>query len=121
MPAVALKERKEIAMSALIRLFKYVQTLTAGALATTTITNPSTLLNVVMTGATGVQTVVLPSANMYVGEVCIVSVSGAVATHTVDVKSTSGGSNIDQFAASTNGSRMYGWNGTAWQPVSDPS
>lgn len=108
-------------MSALLRLFKYVQTLTAGALATTNIANPSTLLNVVMTGATGVQTVVLPSANMYVGEVCIVSVSGAVATHTVDIKSVAGGANIDQFAATVNGSRQYGWNGTSWQPVSDPS
>lgn len=105
---------------ALLRILRYFQTLTAGALATTTLTNPSTMLTVNMAGASGVQTVVLPSANNYAGEVCTVRVTGAVAVHTVVVQSPAG-STIDTFAASTNGARSYVFAGSAYVPMSVPA
>lgn len=104
----------------ILRRFRTFQTLTAGALATTTVSNPSTVVNVNMAGATGVQTLVLPSANNFVGVECGVRVSGAVAVHTVVVQSPAG-TTIDTFAASTNGARSYVFNGTAYQPIGTPT
>ncbi len=104
-------------MSSLLRLFRYFQTLTAGAIATTTLTVPSTALTVNMAGATGVQTVVLPASNVYPGEVCAVRVVGGVAVQTVLVQSPAG-TTLTTVAASTNGNALYAFNGTAWQVVS---
>jgi hypothetical protein len=107
-------------MSSLLRIVKYFQTLTAGAIATTTLTNPSTMLSVNMAGATGVQTVVLPASNNYAGEVCAIRVLNAVAVQTVVVQSPSG-TTIDTFAASTNGARTYVFTGSAYVPLSVPA
>ena len=104
----------------ILRRFRYFATITAGALATHSISNPSTVATVNMAGATGVQTVVLPSSNNYLGEECNVRVIGAVATHTVVVQSPAG-STIDTFAALTNGSRSYVFNGTAYQSSGTPA
>lgn len=105
----------------LLRVVKYFQTLTAGAVASTSIVNPSTALAINMAGATGVQTIALPTANMYSGEVCSVSVVGGVATQTVVVKTGgASGTTIDTFAAKDNGARLYVYNGVtnAWQLLS---
>lgn len=107
-------------MSAILRRFRYFQTVTAGAIATTTIGNPCTAVSVNMAGATGVQTIVLPSSNNYAGEECNVRVYGAVAVQTVVVQSPAG-TTIDTFAASTNGARSYVFNGTAYQPSATPA
>lgn len=107
-------------MSAILRRFRTFQTVTAAGAATTTITNPSTQVTVNMAGATGVQTVVLPSANNYAGVEVGVRVTGAVAVQTVLVQSPAG-TTIDTFAASTNGSRSYVFNGTAYQQASTPA
>lgn len=107
-------------MSAILRRYRTFQTVTAGAIATTTISNPSTCVTVNMAAATGVQTLVLPSSNNYVGVEVGVRVTGAVAVQTVVVQSPSG-TTIDTFAASTNGARSYVFNGTAYQSASTPA
>jgi hypothetical protein len=107
-------------MSSILRRFRYFQTVTAGAIATTTVANPSTAVTVNMAAATGVQTIVLPSSNNYAGEECNVRVIGAVAVQTVVVQSPSG-TTIDTFAASTNGARSYVFNGTAYQASGTPA
>lgn len=107
-------------MSAILRRYRTFQTVTAGAIATTTLTNPSTCVTVNMAAATGVQTLVLPSANNYVGVEIGVRVSGAVAVQTVVVQSPVGVT-IDTFAASTNGARSYVFNGTAYQASGTPA
>lgn len=104
----------------ILRRYRAFQTVTAGALATTTISNPSVCVTVNMAGATGVQTLVLPSANNYAGVEVGVRVVGAVAVHTVVVQSPSG-TTIDTFAASTNGARSYVFNGTAYQAAATPA
>ena len=107
-------------MSAILRRYRTFQTVTAGAVATTTLTSTSNQVTVNMAAATGVQTIVLPSANNYVGTEVGVRVIGAVAVHTVVVQSPAG-TVIDTFAASTNGSRSYVFNGTAYQAASTPA
>jgi len=107
-------------MAGLLRLYKYFLSLTAAGAATTTVANPNTRLKVNMAGATGVQTVVLPSNNCYAGEACGVLVTGAVAVQTVLVQSPAG-TTIDTFAASTNGARVYVFNGTAFEPAATPA
>ena len=105
----------------LLRMFRYFQTITAGAIATTTIANPSTCITVNMAGATGVQTIVLPASNCYNGEVCSVRVINAVAVQTVLVQSPAG-TTLLTVAASTNGNAMFAFNGQAatpaWQLIS---
>lgn len=107
-------------MSSILRRFRYFQTVTAGAIATTTVANPCTQVTVNMAGATGVQTIVLPSSNNYAGEECGVRVVGAVAVQTVVVQSPAGVT-IDTFAATVNGARTYVFSGAAYQPSSVPA
>lgn len=87
----------------------------AGALATWTIANPRTFFTLQMNLATGVQTVQLPTANNQKSNICAVRVTGAVPVQTVVVQSPPG-TTIDTFAASTNGTRSYVFNGTAYVP-----
>lgn len=87
----------------------------AGAAATWTLANPRTFLTLQMGSATGVQTVHLPTANNQRSNLCAVRVTGAVPVHTVVVQSPPG-TTIDTFAASTNGTRSYVFNGTAYVP-----
>lgn len=98
----------------IIRRFSSFVSFNAAGAATMPIGLPSTLVTVNMAGATGHQTVVLPSANNYAGQEVGVQVKGAVATQTVIIQSPAG-TTIDTFPASTNGSRSYVYNGFAYQ------
>lgn len=99
---------------AILRRYRAFSTFNAAGAATYPVAVPSTLLTVNMAGATGHQTVVLPSANNYPGEEVGVAVKGAVAVQTVIVQSPAG-TTIDTFAPSTNGLRTYVYTGAAYQ------
>ena len=104
----------------LMRLFSSFATIVAGAILTTTLTRSNVCVTVNMAAATGVQTLVLPTSNVYSGQVMGVRVINAVAVQTVVVQS-SAGTAIDTFAATVNGARLYTFNGTAWQPAGVPA
>ena len=97
----------------LLRLFDNDQVVNAAAALVTNMLTGNTLVLVNMNAATGEQTVRLPAANYFPGEVCAVVVNGAVAVHMVVIQDGAGGA-VDAFNALTNGSRMYTWSGTAW-------
>lgn len=87
----------------------------AAAAATWQLANPRTFFTLQMGLATGVQTVQMPVANNQRANICAVRVTGAVPVHTVLVQSPPG-TTIDTFAASTNGTRSYVFNGTVYVP-----